>query len=164
MQERTHPAGAARGNGVLVAAVLYFLVVFLVGLLLGPVRVLWLEPILGPALAVLIETPFLLAAMVVGARLAPGWAKLSGGWPSYLGVGLIALVLQQVADLGVGFGLRQMNLAQQLAYFQTPAGWIYAFNLMAFASMPLIIRYTRGRSQRTPRPPPGPPPGPPALE
>ena len=41
----------ARVGRVGAAAVLYFLLVFGAGLVLGPVRVLWLEPWLGPLLA-----------------------------------------------------------------------------------------------------------------
>jgi hypothetical protein len=122
------------------AAAIYFALVFAVGLALGPVRVLWLEPVLGRTFAVLCETPFLIAAMVIAARHAPLWAKVQGGWPSYLAIGLIALALQQVADLAVGFGLRGMTLNEQLALFSTPPGYIYAFNLVVFAGAPLFAR------------------------
>ncbi|MBK6705256.1 MAG: hypothetical protein IPG56_16840 [Caulobacteraceae bacterium] len=53
-------------------------------------------------------------------------------------IGLVALILQQVADLAVGFGLRGMTLSDQLAHFVTPAGVIYAATLVIFALMPLI--------------------------
>jgi hypothetical protein len=122
------------------AAALYFLMVFVVGLALGPIRVLWLEPVLGQTLAVLCETPFLLAAIWFAARRAPDWMKVRGGWISYLSVGLLALTFQQLADLAVGFGLRAMTLNEQLNFFMTPPGYIYAFNLLAFAFAPLMAR------------------------
>jgi hypothetical protein len=53
------------------AAMLYFAVVFGVGFLLGPIRVLWLEPKLGPTGASLCEAPFLLLTMVIAARRLP---------------------------------------------------------------------------------------------
>jgi hypothetical protein len=130
-------------NSVLRAAAIYFAIVFAVALVLGPIRVLWLEPWLGETIAVLCEAPFLLAAMGIAARLAPRLAAMQGGWPSYLAVGLIALAMQQVADLAVGFGLRGMALSEQLAYFATPPGYIYAAILIAFALMPLIARLRR---------------------
>lgn len=141
-ERSAHPGPRGR---VLTTAAVYFVVVFAVGLVLGPVRVLWLEPTLGPALAVLTETPFLIGAMALGAWLAPRITGFGAGWLSYLGVGLLAFLFQQVADLGVGFGLRGMNLAQQLAHFATPAGWIYAFNLLVFALMPVGLHYARTR-------------------
>jgi hypothetical protein len=52
-----------------VAAALYFMLVFTVGFALGPVRAFLLEPRLGRTLATLIETPFLLAAIVLAALM-----------------------------------------------------------------------------------------------
>lgn len=124
---------------VLAAAAIYFALVFGVGLVLGPIRVLWLEPVLGRTIAVLCETPFLVGAMIIAARLAPRWSKMAGGWISYLALGLIALALQQIADLAVGFGLRGMTLGDQLAYFATPPGYIYMATLIVFALAPLLI-------------------------
>lgn len=120
------------------AAIFYFALVFAVGLLLGPPRVLWLEPWLGATFAVLLEAPLLVLVMWFSSRAAPRWAGLSGRWTSYLGVGVLALVFQQVADLAVGFGLRGATLIDQLAYFSTPAGIIYALTLVIFALMPWI--------------------------
>ncbi|MEZ5994609.1 MAG: hypothetical protein R3C25_02550 [Hyphomonadaceae bacterium] len=120
------------------AAGAYFAIVFAVGLLLGPIRVLWLEPWIGATLAVLCEMPFLLAAMWFGARWAPSWARVEGGWLSHLWVGVLALTVQQIADLGVGFGLRGMTLNDQIAYFSSPPGYVYAVALVVFAIMPLV--------------------------
>lgn len=125
---------------ILPTAAFYFLLVFAVGLLLGPIRVLWLEPILGRTVAVLCETPFLIAAMIFAARWVPRWTKLTGGWWPYAAVGLIALALQQLADLAVGFGLRGMTLNDQLRLFSTPAGYVYAADLIIFAIAPLLMR------------------------
>lgn len=132
------PASGGAWRHVLSAAAIYFCIVFAVGLVLGPVRVLWLEPWLGRTLAVLCEAPFLILAMWFGARWAPAWARLEFGWWSRLMMGVVALVMQQLADLAVGFGLRGMTLSDQLAYFVTPPGFIYAAILFLFAVMPLI--------------------------
>lgn len=136
---------APKPNGVLRAALIYFALVFVVGFLLGPLRVLWLEPWLGKTIAVLLEAPALILAMWFGAPAAARWARLSGGWLRYVAVGVLSLALQQAADLAVGFGLRGMTLADQLAYFTTPAGAVYAFTLVVFALMPVI------RMPRAPR-------------
>ena len=53
---------------IIAGAVLYFLIVFGVGFVLGPVRVYWLERQLGETMATLCEAPFLLIAIVLAAR------------------------------------------------------------------------------------------------
>ena len=123
---------------VALSALFYFLVVFGAGFVLGPIRVLWLEPQLGPTIAVLLESPILLLVMWFVAAAAPAWSRLQGGAWAHFCVGLTALLLQQIADWSVGFWLRGMTLADQLAYLASPAGLIYVATLVAFLFMPLI--------------------------
>jgi hypothetical protein len=87
------------------AAALYFAIVFGVGFLLGPIRVLWLEPRAGPIVAVACEAPLLLAAMALAARWVPRVVRLRRDWVPLLAMGVGALVLQQLADFAVGTGL-----------------------------------------------------------
>lgn len=126
------------GSRTLRAALFYFVLVFGAGAILGAPRTLWLEPWLGKTLAVAIEAPLLIMAMWFGARASPRRAGLEAGGGRLLAVGLIALALQQMADLSLGFGLRSMTLADQLRYFNTPPGYIYGACLLLFALMPLL--------------------------
>jgi hypothetical protein len=129
---------------ILAAATLYFLIVFGVGFLLGPIRVFWLEPRIGPLAAVACETPFLLAATVIAARAAPRVARLEPRASALLAVGMVALVIQQIADLTVGLTLRGISIAGQLARFATPEGAIYAVLLILFAIMPALRNPSSG--------------------
>ena len=140
MTDTAIPAAAPTGRRIIAAGGIYFAIVFGAGLLLGPPRVMWLEPWLGQTLAVAVEAPILLFAMSLAARAAPRWAGLRGGWMTFLAVGFIAFLLQQIADLAVGFGLRGMTLGEQWAYFATPPGSIYAACLALFVLMPLLRR------------------------
>jgi len=124
---------------VLKAAATYFAIVFGVGFLLGPMRVLWLEPRLGKTLAVLCETPFLLSAMIVAARWLAKRLGLIGDRRSLAVMGIVALLFQQLADFALGIALRGITPAEQLAAFATPAGFVYAAALIAFAVMPLLV-------------------------
>jgi hypothetical protein len=121
------------------AMLLYFAIVFGVGFLLGPIRVILIEPRLGSLAAVLIEVPLLLFAMVIVARLVPRWLNLPASISVYVGMGLGALALQQVADTLVGVYLRGLTPQQVFATYTTPAGMIYLFALLAFAAMPLLV-------------------------
>jgi len=147
-------AGAGRGlNGargrkgvamrIVVAAVLYFAIVFAVGLALGPIRVLWLEPRLGVTLAVLCETPFLLAAMIFAARWVPRKTGLGNDLAPLALMGIGALALQQAADLGVGIWLRGLAPGQQYAGLATPAGAVYLALLVVFAVLPAALNAGR---------------------
>jgi hypothetical protein len=126
------------------AAALYFLIVFGVGFVLGPVRVLWLEPMIGVTAATLCEAPLLLAAMVFAAVLVPKKFGSPTDVGTLLTMGLIALAMLIVADVTVGTAIRGTTWAEQAAYFATPGGLIYLGLLVAFTVMPALLnaRYT----------------------
>jgi hypothetical protein len=133
------------------AAALYFLIVFAVGFTLGPVRVFWLEPVIGPTAAALSEAPLLLAAMVLAALWVPAKFGLPPGTRPLLKMGLIALSLTIMADVTVGTAIRGITWAEQLTYFTTPAGLMYLGLLAVFALMPTLVNIVllpRGRIGR----------------
>jgi|NGEPerStandDraft_6_1074524.scaffolds.fasta_scaffold16631_4 hypothetical protein len=125
---------------IVLATLLYFAVVFGTGLVLGPARVLWLEPRVGPAIAELIEAPFLVIAMVGAARWVPKIARTTENLRSSAFIGVGALVLLLMADFTVGYSLRGLALPEQLARFATAPGVIYAILLLLFALMPVLLK------------------------
>jgi hypothetical protein len=130
---------------IAIAALLYFAIVFGVGLVLGPIRVLWLEPRLGSTLAVLCETPFLLAAMLGAALWVPRRMRLGSDLAPLALMGIGALALQQAADFALGIGLRGLTPAEQLANFATPAGAVHLLLLVIFAGLPAALNIRRRR-------------------
>jgi hypothetical protein len=124
---------------ILRAAMLYFIIVFGVGFLLGPIRVFWLEPRIGAFKAVLCEAPFLLAAILVASRVSPRVARLELRKDTLLAMGTAALVMQQIADIAIGLAVRGISFREQLAQFATAEGTIYAALLVLFAVMPALI-------------------------
>jgi hypothetical protein len=133
---------------VVSATLLYFGIVFGVGVLLGPIRVMWLEPRLGAALANLCEAPFLIIAMVLAARSIPKMVALPRNLPTLLAMGVGALMLQQIADCAVGIGLGGITLSEQLARFATTQGLIYAVLLILFCLMPVLLNRNKARTPR----------------
>ena len=131
-------AGSAM-TAIPAAAVLYFAIVFAAGFALGPIRVLAVEPRLGPFTATLCEAPFLLAAMYLGASHVPVWLKMTPQTIAMLSMGGGALVLGLSADLLVGTLLRGMSWRDQATYFATPSGQLYAALLVAFGLMPFLV-------------------------
>jgi hypothetical protein len=118
---------------VTLAMLFYFGLVFGTGFLLGPIRVLWLEPRFGPIIATACEAPFLLIAMLVAARRVP----------RVVGIGSLALL--QIADFTVGFWLRGITPTEQFAQLLTGQGNVYAALLALFAIMPWAANCWLGR-------------------
>jgi hypothetical protein len=118
------------------AILLYFGVVFGTGFLLGPIRVLWLEPRVGPIVATACEAPFLLMAMLVAARWVPRVLNVRRTPKNLVWIGIGSLTLLQMADFAVGFWLRGTGAAEQFGLFLTGQGRIYAALLALFAVMP----------------------------
>jgi len=143
-------AGAVR---VLAAGTLYFGAVFAAGFVLGPLRVLWLEPRLGEAAATAIELPFLAAAMMVAARIVTAWLDRSAQGAAagaLICVGLVAVVLLNIADAGVGLLVRGYTPAALLVRLATPAGLLYLAAQALFAAMPVLVGRPRARRHRGP--------------
>jgi hypothetical protein len=121
------------------AAVLYFVAVFGAGFVLGPIRVLWLEPRLGVVAATLCEAPLLLLAMIAASCWIPRIIRIGRSIGAMLAMGFGALVLQQAADFVVGTALRGISATDQIARLASPEGAIYAALLVLFALMPAVV-------------------------
>jgi hypothetical protein len=81
------------------AGALYFSLVFGAGFVPGPIRILWLVPRFGTRTAELMETPLMLAVVIVAARWVVRRLALSSTSSKRLGVGLVALGLLLVVDV-----------------------------------------------------------------
>lgn len=124
---------------ILTSAALYFLFVFGVGFVLGPIRVFWLEPVIGPVAAALCEAPLLLAAMMFAALRVPAKIGMPINTWSLIKMGLMALGILILADVTVGTAIRGISWGEQFAYLATPAGLMYLGLLAAFAAMPALL-------------------------
>jgi hypothetical protein len=124
---------------ILKAGVLYFVVVFGVGFLLGTIRTLWVTPRVGPRLAELMESPFMFVAMILAAR----WVILRLGMeyqiPARLGMGGSALILLLLAEFGLVSWLRGQSIRQYFATRDRIAGAVYYALLALYCVMPLFV-------------------------
>lgn len=135
-----HPGGRPRSRRVLLAAALYFGIVFGVGFLLGAARVPFLVPRLGERVAELAEMPlmfvaiFLAAGHVVrkyGASVAPlGWAL----------VGALSLAFLVAAELLLAVVLAGRGIGERIAGRDPVSGAVYLAMLVVFAMMPWLRR------------------------
>lgn len=130
---------------VLQAAVLYFLIVFAVGFVLGVLRVLIIVPAWGERNAELAELPVMLVVIVITAYgISCRWFRgLSRN--QLLLSGMIALLFMLVPEFGLVLPLQGISLAE---YFQNrdPIAFSgYVFSLMLFSIMPSMIRVLKTR-------------------
>ncbi len=128
---------------MLKAASLYFSIVFGAGFVLGTLRVLLLVPHVGERTAELIEMPLMLIVIVLAAR----WIvrhRLHDARPSLtILVGLLAMGLVLLADLGVGMILRDMAVAEVFLQRDPVSGTVYYLSLLVFAILPTFLSYWR---------------------
>ena len=122
------------------AGVLYFLLVFGAGFVLGTIRTLWVVPRTGARMAELLETPIMLAVTIFSAR----WIIHRFGVPqtpsARLGMGGLALLLMLMAEFGFVLRLRNLTPREYFATRDPVAGTVYYVMLVALAVLPLVIR------------------------
>ncbi|HMZ82610.1 MAG TPA: hypothetical protein PLL06_23140 [Acidobacteriota bacterium] len=131
---------------ILKTGLLYFLLVFGVGFILGPIRILWLVPRLGERYAELIEMPLMLAAIILVARWMIRRFQIPTDTGVRLGMGFLAVVLLISVEFTMVLKLRALTLEQ---YFQSRdpiSGTVYYLMLVVFALMPWILRRWEHRS------------------
>lgn len=119
------------------AGLVYFLSVFAAGFLLGTIRVLLIEPRLGALGAVLLETPFILAASWFLCRSWIGRFNVPPSLSSRLVMGVFAFGLLLAAEILLGFYGFGRPLADQIAAWGTPPGALGLAGQMLFGLFPL---------------------------
>lgn len=124
---------------VLKPGIIYFLLVFGTGFVLGTVRVLLIVPHVGHQAAELLEMPLMLLATVLAAR----WITRRFPEPrtnaARLAIGGIALGLMLAGELAVGIGLRGMTASDVILNRDPVSGTAYYVSLLLFAAMPWIV-------------------------
>lgn len=136
--------GGDRVTRVVAGGVLYFVLVFAAGWLIGPIRVLWLEPRVGETAAVAVEAPLMLAAMVSAARFVTGRTGAPDGAVARAAIGLVGFALLMAAEVFLSRVLRGASLHQWLAQFATVPGAIALTLFLLFAAMPALVGHRGG--------------------
>lgn len=122
-------------------AVVYFLLVFGAGFVLGIIRVLVILPLVGERAAELIEMPFLLTVIVIAACWLNRHLLPDAQAQHRIAVGLLAMGLVLAADLVVGITLRGLSLSEVFLHRDLVSGTAYYLSLLLFAFMPWLLAY-----------------------
>ncbi len=121
------------------AAVVYFVIVFGAGFVLGTVRTLFVLPLVGSRTAELLEMPLMLTVIVLGARWINRHLTAAATSSIQISVGLFALALVLLAEIAVGVGLRGQSPVESLLNRDPVSGTIYYVMLGVFALMPWLL-------------------------
>jgi hypothetical protein len=133
------------------AGVIYFLLMFAVGWVLGPVRELWAVPRFGRITALLIEAIIMLIAMIVSSHWVMRRFEVRQTLRSTIPMGLVALGILVPAEIAGVLWVRGLSLQEYLARFVTAPGVISAVMFLLFAAMPsLLTLLARGRGGAMP--------------
>ncbi|MCW5968110.1 MAG: hypothetical protein KIT57_06325 [Blastocatellales bacterium] len=128
---------------VLKAGLIYFFLVFGAGFALGPVRVLWVAPLIGGRAAELVEMPIMLLVIFLAARWIVGHYALPPAPAARLGMGLVALIPTLLLEFTLVLKLRGLTLTEYFAERDPVSGTVYYLMLGVFAVMPLIVERKR---------------------
>ena len=125
------------------AGVLYFVLVFAAGFVLGTIRTLWVVPRLGVRAAELAEAPIMFGVSILAARWVVRHVQVSPLRSRRLAMGCIALGLMLLVELTVVLWIRGMTISGYFAARDPVSGTVYFMTLGAFAVIPMFAG--RGR-------------------
>jgi hypothetical protein len=129
------------------AGIVYFLVLFAIGWILGPIRERWAVPRVGRTAAVLLEAVIMSIAMTVSAWWVMRRFDVSLALGSTISMGLVALGILLPAELAGVLWVRRLPLRNYLSSFTNAAGVISLLMFLLFPAMPsLVAQVRRGRS------------------
>jgi hypothetical protein len=124
---------------IMKAAVLYFILVFGAGFMLGPIRIMWIVPRFGTRIAELMEMPLMFVVISVAARWIVRRLALPYTLSIRLGMGCVALGLSLIAEITLVLWLQGLSISEYLASRDPVSGTVYYVMLCVFAIMPLLV-------------------------
>jgi len=128
------------------AGVVYFLLMFAVGWILGPIRELWAVSRFGRVEATLLEATIMLVAMVLAARWVTRQFEVRQTLPATIAIGLVALGVLIPAEIAGVVFVRGLSFQDYFSGFLTAPGMISLVMFLIFTAMPsLVTLLTRGR-------------------
>ncbi|MGZ8287213.1 MAG: hypothetical protein ACXW27_12650 [Allosphingosinicella sp.] len=120
------------------AGALYFLLIFLLGMALGTVRVLLIEPRVGPVGSVVLELPFMLAASWFVCGWLIRYLSVPAAVSSRAAMGALAFALLMAAELALSLFAVGGTAREHFANYGQAAPLAGLLGQLAFAAFPLV--------------------------
>jgi len=121
------------------AGVLYFVLVFSAGFVLGTIRTLWAVPRFGVRAAELMEAPIMFGVSILAARWVVRHVGIPPLWARRLALGCIALGLMLLVEFTVVLWIRGVTIRGYLEARDPVSGTVYFLTLGAFAVIPIFV-------------------------
>jgi hypothetical protein len=121
------------------AGLLYFVLVFGAGFVLGPIRLLVLVPRIGTRAAELLELPVMVAISWYVARSLTRRLAIPTATLPRLAMGLVGMALIVVCEFTLVLRLRGLTLEQYFAGRDPVSGAAYYLSLVLVALLPLVV-------------------------
>ena len=122
------------------AGILYFVLVFAAGWVLGPIREFWLIPLVGQRAGLLTEVPLMVLAMIAAARWTIRKLGVTYAITTRTIMGVVALGLLLIAEaMGVRWA-RHLSWEAYLARFDLVTGSITGLSFLLYAAMPMLVK------------------------
>jgi hypothetical protein len=121
------------------AGAVYFLLLFAVGWVLGPIRELWAVPRFGRLTALLFEAVIMLIAMIISARWVMRRFEVQQTLGATIPMGLIAIGLLAPAEIAGVLLVRGLSLQEYVGSLATAPGVISLLMFLLFAMMPTLV-------------------------
>ena len=125
---------------VIKAGVLYFVLVFAVGWVLGPLREFWLVPLVGQRAGLLTEVPLMILAMIAAARWTIRKLAVPYGITTRTIMGVVALALLLIVEAMGVMWVRRLSWEAYFARFDFVTGSITVLSFLLYAAMPMLVK------------------------
>jgi hypothetical protein len=125
------------------AGVLYFMLVFSAGFVLGTIRTLWVVPKLGVRTAELIEAPLMFGLSILAARWVARRLRFPPDYLRRLASGCVALGLMLLVEFTFVLWIRGLTIREYFATRDPISGTVYFLTLGVFALIPVFVERQR---------------------
>ena len=125
------------------AGVLYFMLVFSAGFVLGAIRTLWVVPKLGVRTAELMEAPLMFGVSILAARWVVRRLRVPPDCLRRLALGCVALGFMLLVEFTFVLWIRGLTIREYFAARDPISGGVYCLTLGAFAVIPVFVERQR---------------------
>lgn len=135
--------GAWHNSGmrnILKLSLIYFLLVFGCGFILGTIRTLWLLPHLSTRSAELIEIPIMLLVIFLSAKFVIKKLPSTTSNPKLILIGALALIYLLIAEFSLVLELRGISIQEYFTTRDPISGTAYFLSLIIYALMPYLLQ------------------------